>query len=110
VTQRSLQTLPQVVDCNEPFSIKGYLETSVSPPYAEISDFAYQLSTVTKSNRLVLLFFVGYGTMAAFVVVVSAWLFIGCVSLGTISSLEFFHCYSAQSTGINSLLEKCCVF
>lgn len=57
--------------------------------YTQISDFVYQLSTVTKRNKLALSFFVGYGTIAAFVVV-SAQLFIGCVSLETISSLYFF--------------------
>lgn len=103
---QSLQTLPQAVDCNEPFPIKRYLESSLSSLYTEISDFAYQLSTVTKCNKLVLLFFVGYGTIAAFVMA-SAQLFIGCVSLETISSLDFFHLYLAQSTDINSLLVKC---
>lgn len=75
----------------------------------EISDFAYQLSTVTNCNKLVLLFLVGYGTTTAFVTL-SAQLFIGCVSSETISSLDFSHLDLAQSVGINSLLIKCCVF
>lgn len=60
VTQyQSLQTLPQAVYCNKTFSIKRYLETSLRLLYTEISDFSYQLSIVTKCNKLVLLFFVG---------------------------------------------------
>lgn len=75
----------------------------------EISDFAYQLSTVINCNKLVLLFFVGYGTTTSFVTV-SAQLFIGCVSSETLSSLDFSHLDLAQSVGTNFLLIKCCVF
>lgn len=107
---QSLQTCPYALYCNEPFSIRRYLETPLRLFYTQISDFVYQLSTVTKRNKLVLSFFVGYRTIAAFVVV-SAQLFIGCVSLETISSLYFFfQLYLAQSTDINSLLVKYSVF
>lgn len=61
------------------------LGNSLSLLCTEISDFAYQLSTVTNCNKLVLLFFVGYGTTTAFVTD-SAQLFIACVSLEAISS------------------------